>query len=47
MNLMLTAKCNNVDEFKKNGYRTGLFGKWHLGDAKEFLPTRHGFDEER
>ena len=34
-----------AEEFKKNGYRTGLFGKWHLGDAKEFLPTRHGFDE--
>ncbi|SFR33793.1 arylsulfatase [Robiginitalea myxolifaciens] len=27
------------------GYRTGIFGKWHLGDAIEFLPTRHGFDE--
>jgi len=27
------------------GYATGAFGKWHLGDAKEFLPLRHGFDE--
>jgi len=25
------------------GYETALFGKWHLGDAPEFLPTRHGF----
>ena len=27
------------------GYRTGIFGKWHLGDKAESLPTRHGFDE--
>ena len=26
------------------GYRTGLFGKWHLGHYPEFLPRRHGFD---
>lgn len=30
---------------KGNGYATGMFGKWHLGDAKEYLPTQHGFDE--
>ena len=30
---------------KENGYKTGIFGKWHLGDADIFLPTRHGFDE--
>ena len=27
------------------GYRTGMFGKWHLGDQPEFLPTRQGFEE--
>ncbi|MDA9260385.1 sulfatase [Puniceicoccaceae bacterium] len=27
------------------GYATGMFGKWHLGDQPEFLPTRQGFDE--
>lgn len=27
------------------GYATGIFGKWHLGDQPEFLPTRQGFDE--
>ena len=27
------------------GYTTAIFGKWHLGDQPEFLPTRHGFDE--
>lgn len=30
---------------KKQGYATGIFGKWHLGDKKEFLPLQHGFDE--
>ncbi|WP_168565767.1 sulfatase family protein [Crateriforma spongiae] len=27
------------------GYSTGIFGKWHLGDQPEFLPTKQGFDE--
>lgn len=30
---------------KPQGYTTGQFGKNHLGDKDEFLPTRHGFDE--
>lgn len=30
--------------FKQKGYATGIFGKWHLGDHPDFLPTRHGFD---
>ncbi|GAA1131018.1 arylsulfatase [Arthrobacter flavus] len=30
---------------KECGYTTGQFGKNHLGDRDEFLPTRHGFDE--
>jgi len=29
---------------KQQGYATGCIGKWHLGDQKEFLPTRQGFD---
>ncbi len=29
---------------KTRGYATAIIGKWHLGDAPEFLPTRHGFD---
>jgi len=29
---------------KKIGYTTKIIGKWHVGDQKEFLPTKHGFD---
>ena len=28
----------------ERGYATRMIGKWHLGDAPEFLPHRHGFD---
>src|SRR5262245_35644647 len=31
--------------FKEQGYATGIFGKWHLGHHRPFLPTRRGFDE--
>jgi len=30
---------------KKVGYRTGIFGKWHLGYREQNHPLRHGFDE--
>ncbi len=30
---------------KPRGYATAIYGKWHLGDHPQFLPTRHGFDE--
>ena len=30
---------------KSAGYSTGLFGKWHLGDDKPYLPQSRGFDE--
>ena len=30
--------------FKQEGYNTAIYGKWHLGDNKKFLPTNHGFD---
>ena len=30
--------------FKSNGYTTGLFGKWHLGDNYPLRPTDMGFD---
>ncbi|WP_404369827.1 arylsulfatase [Corallococcus coralloides] len=34
-----------ADLLKPLGYRTGQFGKNHLGDRDEYLPTVHGFDE--
>jgi len=34
-----------AEVFQKNNYATGMFGKWHLGDARTYYPTRHGFDE--
>ena len=34
-----------ADLLKAQGYATGQFGKNHLGDKDEFLPTNHGFDE--
>lgn len=30
---------------KQKNYATAIYGKWHLGDAKEFLPLQQGFDE--
>ncbi|TRX60350.1 sulfatase [Carboxylicivirga sp. M1479] len=30
---------------KQNGYRTGLIGKWHLGEKDQFHPCNRGFDE--
>ena len=32
---------------KQGGYRTALFGKWHLGRETKFNPIYHGFDEFR
>jgi arylsulfatase A-like enzyme len=29
---------------QRNGWRTGLFGKWHLGTQPQFHPSRHGID---
>lgn len=33
-----------AEMLKDKGYATGIFGKWHLGHQKKFLPNNHGFD---
>jgi arylsulfatase A len=41
----LSPKALTMAEvFKTAGYKTGMCGKWHLGDRKPFLPHRQGFD---
>lgn len=34
-----------ADVFKENGYKTAMFGKWHLGDNHPFAPEDRGFEE--
>ena len=34
-----------AEMLKPLGYKSGIFGKWHLGSETQFLPTRQGFDE--
>jgi len=33
-----------AEALRRQGYATAAFGKWHLGDRREFLPCQHGFD---
>ncbi len=41
---MLGDEITIAEVFKNAGYNTGAFGKWHLGDYGEYLPTNQGFD---
>lgn len=41
---MLGDEITIAETFKAAGYNTGAFGKWHLGDYGEYLPTNQGFD---
>ncbi|MEZ6126123.1 MAG: sulfatase [Planctomycetaceae bacterium] len=38
------AEVTIAEVLQQQGYATGIFGKWHLGDQPEFLPTRQGFE---
>jgi arylsulfatase A len=40
-----TGEATIADVLKPQGYATACYGKWHLGDHPDFLPTRHGFDD--
>jgi arylsulfatase A-like enzyme len=33
-----------AEALQEQGYKTGMIGKWHLGDQEPFLPHRQGFD---
>ncbi|MBQ8503200.1 MAG: sulfatase-like hydrolase/transferase [Clostridia bacterium] len=41
---MLGDEITIAEVFKSAGYSTAAFGKWHLGDYGEYLPTNQGFD---
>jgi arylsulfatase len=42
----LTLRATTIAQvLQRAGYRTGIFGKWHLGDEPEYQPNRRGFDE--
>ena len=44
-NFLRQGEVTIADILKENGYNTGIFGKWHLGDNYPYLPQYRGFDE--
>ena len=42
-NMLRTREKTMADVFGSNGYATGLFGKWHLGDCYPYRPEDRGF----
>jgi len=45
LDMLRTDVPTMADIFKTSGYRTGIFGKWHLGDNYPYLPQNRGFEE--
>lgn len=43
--LMHASEVTLAEVLSANGYRTGIFGKWHLGDNYPMRPTDQGFQE--
>ena len=41
---MSTEEITMAEVLKENGYNTGIFGKWHLGDNYPYRPIDQGFD---
>jgi arylsulfatase A-like enzyme len=44
-NFLRSTEVTMADVFRRSGYRTGIFGKWHLGCNYPFRPTDRGFEE--
>ncbi|MCB1122997.1 MAG: arylsulfatase, partial [Verrucomicrobiae bacterium] len=44
-NHLRSTEMTMADVFKANGYRTGMFGKWHLGSNYPYRPMDRGFEE--
>jgi len=44
-NLLRDGEMTMAEVFRHNGYRTGHFGKWHLGGNYPYRPIDRGFDE--
>jgi len=44
-NQMRSSEQTMAEVFKANGYKTALFGKWHLGSNYPYRPMDRGFDE--
>ncbi|MDB4770068.1 sulfatase-like hydrolase/transferase [Akkermansiaceae bacterium] len=42
---MSLAEITFAEAFKESGYRTALFGKWHVGSHRNHGPMKQGFDE--
>jgi len=43
--ILPTDETTMAETFARNGYRTGIFGKWHLGDNHPFRAHERGFQE--
>lgn len=43
--VMATEEITIAEMLQKNGYQTGIFGKWHLGDNYPYRPIDQGFNE--
>ena len=39
------SETTMAEMLKANGYSTAIYGKWHLGDAPQFMPNNQGFDD--
>jgi arylsulfatase A-like enzyme len=42
--ILRLSETTMADVFKSGGYRTGMFGKWHLGDCHPYRPFERGFE---